>query len=133
MLWILVTQSFQQCKQKCVQESSFICRSVDFQASICHLSEKTSNSPQYTQPCYLGGWSYAERTCFSEQWSAVRSACIVGNNNKIMQIATLEDCKDMCDAETSFLCMSVDFKDGNCHLSQLTSNSPPLQPTMLCQ
>ena len=57
-----LVNSLEECKLKCQQDSR--CRSVDYRGinGLCHLSEATSESYAYTEPCYTQGYVYTERT-----------------------------------------------------------------------
>jgi len=56
--------SLESCMKLCENERSFKCKSIDYKPGpgSCYLSEKNSRSAgsDFTMPCYLSGWLYAE-------------------------------------------------------------------------
>ncbi|CAL4063270.1 unnamed protein product, partial [Meganyctiphanes norvegica] len=55
--------SIDVCKEKCFNEDSFNCQSIEYRSSDkwCFLSEVRSTSSDYNVPCYVDGWIYTER------------------------------------------------------------------------
>lgn len=128
--------SMEECQLLCERETDFPCLSVDFRDDRCLLSRYNRGSVRplsdYTQPCYVDGYQYAERVDKKYFWTDTAFACIRGNNNERHQnIESLEDCMDLCIEETSFTCLSVDFfpdsDNKDCLLSSFNRNS--VQPS----
>lgn len=121
--------SVQACQELCEQQDNFRCLSIDFHSNggNCHLSRYNRNSvpstDDFTQPCYLDGWLYAEREDLDFPWSEVVHGCIRGNNRRDYSTSSMEACQLRCERETSFPCLSVDFKDGQCLLSDFNRES----------
>lgn len=127
------------CKLRCSNEAN--CCSVDFRNGLCHTSSYTqrTGAPAFTQPCYLPGFQYSERTDFqctvlSSQWIPVRAACIRGRNNAIRTASNLQECQNLCLREGTFLCRSVDYKGTTCALSEFnraTASNDYTEPCFL--
>ena len=121
---ILTTNTIDECKHACETELGFQCLSIDYKGTECHLStyNKLSAGREYSQPCYISGFQYAElsqgRTI--ENWTLVLSACIKGKNNKILKTNTIDECKHACETELGFQCL---ITKGRNVISQLTTNS----------
>ena len=54
--------TMKRCQELCLRETTFTCRSIDYNPSntACHLSEEWSGSVPLSNPCYLSGWDYYE-------------------------------------------------------------------------
>ncbi|CAH1791321.1 unnamed protein product, partial [Owenia fusiformis] len=52
------------CKKLCENEKEFECWSIDYEAEYerCLLSEKSSRNNPISNPCYMSGYTYAERS-----------------------------------------------------------------------
>ena len=117
--------SMQDCKELCIEEDSFPCRSVNYHLSDgCKLSrvgqDTVTPSTDYQQPCPVSDYMYAERLDLGH-WTSALSACLRQHNDKVMrEVANIEECKELCMMEKSFLCRSIDFKDedGTCEMSR---------------
>ncbi len=119
------------CQELCVNHVSFKCLSIEFKDGVCNFSKYSqftlALASEYQQPCSDAGWLYAERfepgdddndvSC-ADPWSPVRNACIDGHNGKIhTDVVSVQDCKDLCMREPSFVCRSVDYNTAcRCYL-----------------
>jgi len=58
-------------------------------------------------------------------WSEDINACIIGNNNLVLQHISLLDCKLRCQRHTGFVCKSLEYhaRSKKCSLSKATSSS----------
>ncbi|KAJ8035993.1 hypothetical protein HOLleu_19842 [Holothuria leucospilota] len=124
-----VSSSVEDCQLLCEQEEDFRCLSVDFSSSTrrCLLSRYNRNSvastDDFTQPCYTDGWVYSERLDLGFPWSETVLGCIKSNNDREHTVSSMEECQLLCERETSFPCMSVDFRDEQCLLSRYNRES----------
>ena len=114
---ILTVSSVEECMQQCELEQSFVCASIDYNnvTDACHLSQDTSSDAgtDFTEPCYLDGWVFAERISFVPVWTPLRNACIRGMNDKTVSANSAEECKQQCEMEEAFVCASIDYNDRN--------------------
>ncbi len=60
---VIYVRNLAECLHKCMQQTSFNCRSIDYRTSngCCNLSTSTSTSSNYREPCYNNGFVYTER------------------------------------------------------------------------
>lgn len=121
--------SVEACQQLCEQRDDFRCLAIDFAANggRCFLSRYNRNSVPSTedfyQPCYNEGWVYSERMDLDFPWSKVVLGCIKKNNELELTASSMEECQLLCERQTSFPCMSVDFRDDQCLLSRYNRES----------
>lgn len=59
-------------------------------------------------------------------WTEPDLGCIVGNNDWVGITRTLSDCQRKCEIERDFICLSIEFRDGSCHLSRYSQKT--IQP-----
>ncbi|CAL4093783.1 unnamed protein product, partial [Meganyctiphanes norvegica] len=75
--------SLDDCKAYCQFQIEFDCRSLEYHSDNrhCVLSEATSTSINYRQPCYIKGWTFREVIGVTKILNSVLcdSACINGN------------------------------------------------------
>jgi hypothetical protein len=89
-----------------------------------NVGEKKRNSRRKNKKSYSKDLTY----------SAPLTGCLKGNNEKTIKGTTLEECKELCSAETSFPCHSVDYKTSTntCYLATETKNTKPTAFKMPC-
>ncbi|KPL97554.1 PAN domain containing protein 1 [Sarcoptes scabiei] len=115
----------EECAKACLTESSFICRSADFDEvkRVCRLSaENRRSQPQAFVYAKNSQRDYIENQCAP---SAGPASCVYttkSNTNVFsmdsLQFATSSDeCQLQCDRELSFNCRSFGFINNRCMLS----------------
>ncbi|XP_071855098.1 uncharacterized protein [Apostichopus japonicus] len=65
--------------------------------------------------------------CQKGKWSEVAEACLGGYNDWSGTASSLDQCKRICEGQTSFRCLSVDFNGETCMNSRHNRNS--VQPS----
>ncbi|PIK42907.1 hypothetical protein BSL78_20244 [Apostichopus japonicus] len=130
--WVGTASSFQACQLSCESQDSFTCLSIDYMDGHCKHSRHNRHSVRptgdFTQPCYTGdSWHYAERLDVDYPWTDIVYGCIRGNNDGVGTTTDILSCQKRCEDETSFVCLSVDYNDGDCHLSRFNRDS--IRPT----
>ncbi|CAL4068456.1 unnamed protein product [Meganyctiphanes norvegica] len=122
---VLESISLAECKTRCKVQNEFDCRSLEYRSndSRCILSEATRTFNNYRQPCHIMGWIFTE--VIEWTWAPKTNACIVGNNNLVVESISLGECKTRCQVQNDFDCQSIEYhtNDRRCVLSEATSNS----------
>ncbi|PIK42908.1 hypothetical protein BSL78_20245 [Apostichopus japonicus] len=130
--WVGTASSFKACQLSCESQKSFTCLSIDYKNGRCQHCRYNRHSVRptgdFTQPCYNGeSWHYAERLDVDYPWTDIVYGCIRNNNDWAGPTTDILSCQKRCADETSFVCLSVDYKDGDCHLSRFNRDS--IRPT----
>ncbi|CAH1777597.1 unnamed protein product [Owenia fusiformis] len=102
----------QACRQKCEDETTFTCRSIDYATSTgqCHLSVSYTGNVQIDAPCDPV-FQYSERrepSCWT--WSNLDNTCIKGQNIATFTTSSMCECKEKCTNYVPTTCRSVDYK-----------------------
>ncbi len=128
------TRDIDACLELCENYVTFRCLSIEYKDGVCNLSKygqfTLALASDYQQPCSDAGWLYAERfesdddSC-DDPWSPVRNACIEGHNGKVLaDVESVQDCKDLCMRESTFVCLSFDYNDArSCYLSRVNQHT----------
>lgn len=130
----------QECKNACLEETEFECRSVDYVADSqsCYLSQENA----ITQAVHIGphfGADHYSIACGDEYLSVgftpvEGSNCgftkqcgmaLFGFNTKTIDYITTDDCMRACVEETEFDCLSFDYSSSSqsCFLSEESAST----------
>ncbi|XP_071952274.1 uncharacterized protein [Antedon mediterranea] len=123
----------EECAQHCNQETSFVCRSFDYDVNNkeCNLSEKDKDMVGGLKTDYVSShYDYYERGNITRdepvkpapsvpQYLRYPDSAIYGHNNIHLNNVSAEECAKHCNQETSFICLSFDYykEDRECDLS----------------
>jgi len=119
--------TWEECAGKCRDNSSCNYWSWFQGGKSCWL--KSSKAGRERQAGMVSGSKLCTKNLYSEEVSA----CLKGWNNEIFRgVTTLEDCKEKCDAATSFICKSLDYNGYSCYLSEETKKTQPSAFTEPC-
>ncbi|RWS11638.1 uncharacterized protein B4U79_13044 [Dinothrombium tinctorium] len=113
-----------ECAKACLMETSFTCRSADYDYNnrVCRLSKEDRR----TQPQAFRQVAGSSRDYLENQCVAAGPTTCVYNTRKEVGVVTmdslvfalnLEDCQLKCDKESTFNCRSFSITDKRCFLS----------------
>ncbi|CAL4097187.1 unnamed protein product, partial [Meganyctiphanes norvegica] len=113
----LEKQNWDEAKSECVSNSGKLASLADPDAVLAYAIGKYGSDS-----FWAGGYDIGNE---DKAWSAIRNACIRGNNYKIFHGLTIDVCKEKCLDELGVNCQSIDYEPPSqtCYISKARSNS----------
>ena len=121
-----IVASPQECRDLCLSESDFVCKSADYTKATkkCDLSKSTLLEVDASRRIKNSAYDHFERANFDD-FREIQNTAISGKNNRSFVGVSPATCRTLCLEEDGFLCRSVDYTKATkkCDLSDSTLSS----------